>query len=237
MKLVIFDIDGTLTNTNDVDDACFVKALAESHGINGINKDWAVYPHTTDSGITQFIFQERFGRDPEEKELSKLKSYFVDLLNVEYRSDAANFTEIAGASIALERLRQDANWAVAIATGSWRGAALLKLRAAGIEVGGIAAAYAEDGLSREEILRAAASKALEQYRQSEFEKIVSVGDGLWDVRVAGRLGLAFLGIGNGESEAKLRQAGARQTIKDFTDYELFVKRLDEADAPRPESFL
>jgi beta-phosphoglucomutase-like phosphatase (HAD superfamily) len=30
MKLAIFDIDGTLTNTNRLDDECFVEALAEA---------------------------------------------------------------------------------------------------------------------------------------------------------------------------------------------------------------
>ena len=76
MKLAIFDIDGTLTNTNSVDDGCFVKALADSHAISGINTNWATYTHTTDSGITQQVFQERFGRNPEERELEKLKSFF-----------------------------------------------------------------------------------------------------------------------------------------------------------------
>lgn len=236
MKLAIFDIDGTLTDTNDVDDACFAKALRESLGITGISTDWAEYPHTTDSGITQFIFQERFKRNPAAEELRRFKSCFVDLLNAERRSDASNFTAITGASSALERLRRDSNWAVAIATGSWRDAALLKLKAAEIEVEGIAAAYADDGLSREEILRAAAAKALEQYRQSDFEKLVSVGDGLWDVRVAVRLGFAFLGVGDEESEAKLRRAGAKQIIRDFADYELFTRRLDEAEVPSAETF-
>ena len=236
MKLVIFDIDGTLTNTNDIDDACFVKALEKSHGITAISTDWAEYQHTTDSGITQFIFQERFRRNPEVEELSKFKSCFVDLLNAEYRANRVNFTAIAGAPVALERLKQDAHWAVALATGSWREAALLKLKAAGIEVDGMVAAYADDGLSREEILGVAASKSLEQYRQSEFEKIVSVGDGLWDVRVARRLGFAFLGVGDGDSVMKLHRAGAKHVIKDFTDYELFADRLTEADVPVAERF-
>jgi beta-phosphoglucomutase-like phosphatase (HAD superfamily) len=33
MNLAIFDIDGTLTNTNNVDEDCFVKALAEAHSL------------------------------------------------------------------------------------------------------------------------------------------------------------------------------------------------------------
>jgi beta-phosphoglucomutase-like phosphatase (HAD superfamily) len=86
LKLAIFDIDGTLTNTNSVDDECFVKALAEAHAITEIDTDWATYPHTTDSGITLRIFQEKFGRNPEETELGKFKCCFVNMLSEQYHS-------------------------------------------------------------------------------------------------------------------------------------------------------
>ena len=117
MNLAIFDIDGTLTNTNNVDEDCFVKALAEVHSINDIVTDWTAYPHTTDSGITQHIFQEQFSRSPEETELSKLKGCFVGMLSEHYETDSLSFAEIRGASAALESLKQDSDWAVAIATG------------------------------------------------------------------------------------------------------------------------
>src|SRR5687768_3454481 len=101
MKLAIFDIDGTLTNTNSVDDKCFVKALSDAHAITEINTDWASYPHTTDSGITLRVFQDKFGRKPTETELGKFKSSFVNLLVDQYESNSSSFAEIAGASIAL----------------------------------------------------------------------------------------------------------------------------------------
>ncbi len=236
MKLAIFDIDGTLTNTNSVDNECFVKALAEAHAITEIVQDWATYPHTTDSGITLHIFQERFGRNPEETELGKFKCCFVNMLSEQYRSNSSSFAEIAGASIALNRLKRESDWAVAIATGCWRESALLKLRAAKIDIDGIPAAYAEDGLSREEILRAAVSQSVEQYRVSSFEKIVSIGDGLWDVRTARRLNFTFLGIGSGESAAMLHQAGAKHVIEDFADYGQLVRFLNEAEVPTVECF-
>ena len=236
MKLAIFDIDGTLTNTNSVDDECFIKALAEAHAITEIDTDWATYPHTTDSGITLHIFQEKFGRDPEDAELDKFKSCFVNMLSEQYHSDSSSFTEIAGASVALNRLKRESDWAVAIATGCWRESALLKLRAAKIDIDGIPAAYAEDGLSREEILQAAVSQSLEQYRLSSFAKIVSIGDGLWDVRTARRLNFAFLGVGCGESAAMLHQAGAKHVIEDFADYSRLVSFLNEAEVPGAEGF-
>ncbi len=231
MNLAIFDIDGTLTNTNSVDDRCFVKAMAEAHAITEISTDWASYPHTTDSGIMDQIFKEKLGRSPVKSELGKFKSCFVRLLSAQYNSQASNFDEIAGASRALDRLKRAPEWAVAIATGCWRESALLKLKAATIDVDGVPAAYAEDGLSREEILESAVSQSMEQYGVSSFEKIVSIGDGLWDVRTARRLGFSFLGIGSGPSAAALHQAGARYVAEDFSDYEQLLRLLNEAEIP------
>ena len=236
VKLAIFDIDGTLTNTNSVDNECFVKALSEAHAITEINTDWATYRHTTDSGITLQIFQERFGRDPEDPELDKFKSCFVSMLREQYHSNSSSFTAIAGASVALSMLTRESDWALAIATGCWRESALLKLRAAKIDIDGIPAAYAEDGLSREEILLAAVSQSLEQYQLSSFGKIVSIGDGLWDVRTARRLSFTFLGVGCGESAAMLHQAGAKHVIEDFADYGQLVRFLNQAEIPTVECF-
>jgi phosphoglycolate phosphatase-like HAD superfamily hydrolase len=110
------------------------------------------------------------------------------------------------------------------------------LKAANIDPEGIPAAYAEDGLSREDILKAAVSRSLEQHEVSSFERIVSIGDGIWDVRTAGRLNFAFLGIGCGESATRLEQAGATHVIEDFSDYDQVLKSLLQAEVPKPEYF-
>ena len=228
MKLAIFDVDGTLTATNSVDDECFVEALADVYAVRGINTNWAEYPHTTDSGITLHIFQERFGRAPVEDELKRLKEHFVDLLNERYHSHPALFAEVPGAALALGSLKREPEWAIGVATGCWRASALLKLKVAGIELKGIPAAFAEDALSREGILQSAVSQALDHYGQRGFEKIVSIGDGLWDVRAAAHLGLAFMGVGDEEGEARLRRAGATHVIEDFADFDNLLRALDTA---------
>jgi phosphoglycolate phosphatase-like HAD superfamily hydrolase len=133
-------------------------------------------------------------------------------------------------------LKQDSDWAVAIATGCWRESALLKLKAANIDSEGIPAAYAEDGLSREDILKAAVSRSLARHGLSSFERIVSIGDGLWDVRTAGRLDFAFLGIGADERATRLRQAGASHVIEDFSDYDRLLNSLMEAEIPTLDYF-
>lgn len=235
MKLAVFDIDGTLTDTNDVDTDCFIQAIADANAIDGINTNWGEYPHTTDSGIMLQIFQERFGRAPSATELTKFKECFVGLLKDRYQSEAGRFTEIPGAAAIIRWLQQESEWAVAFATGCWRESALMKLRAARIEIDGIPAGFAEDAISREDIIRAAIAKAAELYGQREFERIVSIGDGLWDVRTARRLQMPFVGIGAGESAESLRQSGARHVIEDFNDANQFIRCLNEAKIPGAES--
>ena len=68
MRLVIFDIDGTLTQTTKADEECFVRSLAEVCGFGEVDTDWSHYKHATDSGILQEIYEAHAGRpemDPE----------------------------------------------------------------------------------------------------------------------------------------------------------------------------
>ena len=64
MKLVMFDIDGTLTQTNEADERCSVQALQQVFGFTDINTDWASYPHCSDSAILEVIFQTQLWRPP-----------------------------------------------------------------------------------------------------------------------------------------------------------------------------
>ena len=231
MNLAIFDIDGTLTETNAVDETCFVQAFADAHAVTQINTNWMEYEYVTDSGIMFQIFSERFGRPPDEAELISFKSCLVNLLEAHRAKDPSLFTEISGASRALTRLNREMEWAVALATGCWRDSAELKLKAAGIQAEDLPAAFAEHGLSREAILQTAVSHAQESYCQSRFERIVSVGDALWDVQAAGNLGLPFIGVGKGDRGLRLRQGGATHVLESYSDYGQVIGCLREAEVP------
>lgn len=231
MRLAIFDIDGTLTETNDVDSVCFVRAMGDAHAVAEVNTNWGEYAHTTDSYITREVLRGHFGRAPEDAERDKFISRFVGLLEESRSRDAALFGETAGASAALALLRAEPGWAVAIATGCWRESGLMKLSAAGLETAGVPAAFAEDGVSREEILLAALARARNSYGLEGFDRVVSLGDGRWDVSAARNLGFAFVGVGGGERAATLREAGASHVIEDFKDYGRLLRCLDEAEVP------
>jgi phosphoglycolate phosphatase-like HAD superfamily hydrolase len=236
MNLAIFDIDGTLTETSDVDTECFVQAFADAHAITKINTNWIEYPHATDSSISLQIFKEKFGRSPNESELLKFKNSFVRLLEKKYSEDSSLFAEVVGASSLLARLSKETEWKIAIATGGWRKSAELKLKNSGINIAEFPSAFAEDGLSREEILQSALSKSIKAYGQNDFYKIVSIGDGLWDVHTAYNLKLSFLGIGNNERKQMLCEAGTTHVINNFADYDYFIQCLKNAEIPKIQGF-
>src|SRR2546426_412587 len=52
--------------------------------------------------------------------------------------------------------------------------------------------------SRESIVKTAIARASVFYRCQQFERIVSVGDAVWDLQTAKQLGLPFIGVGNQE---------------------------------------
>jgi phosphoglycolate phosphatase-like HAD superfamily hydrolase len=191
MKLAIFDIDGTLTKTNDVDTQCFVKTFALEFDIKDINTNWASYGHTNDSGITLQIFYEFLGRVPEESELSRLQHRFVDLLQECYTADNTLFAEIPGATVMLRKLAETEDWAIAFATGGWSASACMKLDSAGLDVAQLPTASADDSISREDIVKTAILRAKAVYNQLDFEKIVYIGDGIWDVLTAVQLQRRF----------------------------------------------
>jgi len=235
MQLAIFDIDGTLANTNPVDAQCYVRAVKDELGVDLRDARWSDFTFVTDSGISVQVFERYLGRAPAAAELLQLQQRFRDLLAQAARDQPESFSEVAGASQALHRLRHDPHWTVAIATGSWHACALVKLAAAGLDIDGIPAAFADDGLAREDILTTAQARAQARardgYRQESFSRVVSIGDAPWDVQTARRLGLPFIGVQAHHDAVALEEWGASHVLRDFTDYALLLRCLADARVP------
>jgi phosphoglycolate phosphatase-like HAD superfamily hydrolase len=231
MKLVIFDIDGTLTQTSAIDEACFRAAYAELLELLDISTELETCPHISDTGITRHIYQSRLARAPHDHEEAALCARVVDLLHEHQQRDVAHFAEVSGAVMMLERLAEKHEWAIAVATGCWRASAELKLRAANIRLHEKPAGFAEDGPSRETIVSAAIERAQQHYNRTSFDKIVSVGDGVWDVKTAANLGLSFIGIAEGARAETLHQHGAKHVLPNYADKHTFFTYLEEALIP------
>ena len=232
MNLVVFDFDGTLAATDGVDGECFIQAFDDALQIRDFSQEWTEYEHVTDEGITRQIFMERFGRHPHPDEREKVIDSFLALLKTRSVADSLQFSELPGASVLVNQLRNTGDWAVAVATGAWRRSVEFKIQRTGLPITEIPLASAEDGPSRESIVLTAVERAASYYGRQRFDRVVSVGDALWDVRTARKLGLPFIGIAEEPRATALRKDGAHHVIEDYRNTAQCLQFLNDARTPR-----
>jgi phosphoglycolate phosphatase-like HAD superfamily hydrolase len=224
MKLVVFDIDGTLTDTVMVDDMCFKRAFLKTFNIDISNQQWHTLQNVTDWGITEEIIVRAYGRLPLKIEYEiMLNNFLSELLNAQ-KTDINLFKEISGAYSFVNYLSTQPNIKVGFATGGWSKTALLKLSAININPKGYPFCNSDMYKSRIEILKSAIMQAQNNYEQ-EFESIVYFGDGIWDLKVCQALNINFIGI-DAEQNKTLEKSGAKIVFKDYKHLKSIVSVIN-----------
>jgi len=205
MNLAIFDIDGTLVDSNAVDNACFLATFETAFGIPAAGVDWRDYRHHTDRGLTYEFLQRSWSREPLEEDIAQHRTAFIDAL----RARITKLEEIRGARAFIEFLTER-GWQIALATGAWSESARLKLAAAGFP-SDLPLACCDVWASREQIVLGAIAGRTQH-------RVVLFGDGGWDVRTARKLELPIIGVGSNAT-------GADATIADFSDPEAVLATM------------
>jgi len=213
MKAVVFDIDGTLTQTNRVDSQCFIQAIQEVLGVEEFDTEWSNYQFVTDSGVAQEISQ-RYCDRPMSGSLTKALHHRLATLLKEQPKSA--FAEVPGAIAFLEKLQASPDHAIAFATGAHEASARHKLESAGFQIGGIPLASSSDAVVREHIMLEALDRTAQQHR-ARFTEVIYFGDAAWDVEASANLGWRLIGIGPGIKTGTVFQ--------DYTDPEAILAVL------------
>jgi phosphoglycolate phosphatase-like HAD superfamily hydrolase len=215
MNIALFDIDGTLTQSNEIDSICFADAFRDVFGA-GLDTDWDSYRHTTDRGIVVEALRRARGREADVHEIARHRTRFVELLG----ERITELNEIAGAAAFLAQM-QARDWRVVLCTGAWSDSARLKLTRAGLPTG-LPLASCDDDIAREDILRRGIALA----GGGDRDVIVSFGDAPWDVRAAANLHLLFIGIAAGARAESLRRSGAAEVFDDFENAAAVFAAID-----------
>ena len=219
-KLIVFDIDGTLTDSKYIHYAAYVGAFNDL-GFESFSNDFASYKHYTDSGIFAEAYQNEFGKVPSEREIEKFADshlkHFKEVLKL------AKINEIKGARDFLKQL-EETNWASCFATGSFLRPAKIKLQNASIPFSQEVLATASEHLARKDIVLAAIKKAKDYYN-IDFNRIIAFGDGLWDLLTAQELGLELIAIGDDSDSKALIERGAK-LFKDFSKKEEILNHIN-----------
>lgn len=210
MNLVVFDIDGTLTNSEFQHQTAYVEAMKDI-GITDINDDWKTYAHHTDSFILNENYKANFNQDFDPFLLPAFETKMIEVMR-----NMNPVKEIKGAHELLDHLIQK-NYALAFATGSLKAPALLKLEQAKLWHVESLIATANDHITREAIVKDAIAKAKSYYQEETFDAIISVGDGLWDLQTARNLNLHFMGVGP-KHEATFKKENIPIYNKDWKNF-------------------
>ncbi len=211
-NLLVFDIDGTLLDSEHVHQTGFVNAL-HAIGVEFVNTDWESYAHLTDSFIAKENYETDVNRGFSKEMLTQFETEFMKLIR------DCKVTQIAGANAFLQKILLETNYAVCFATGSLLQPVLLKLDRAEIEYNQTVLEASNHYFTREEIVNSAIAKAKTYHNVSTFKRVISLGDGVWDVKTAQNLGLEFIGIGKGNQE-KLALQGAKYHFTNFEEFDV-----------------
>ncbi|HEX6801620.1 MAG TPA: HAD family hydrolase [Candidatus Binatia bacterium] len=224
MRLVIFDVDGTLTDSA-VDTCCFLRAFVDVCGFTDVDSDWSRYKNATDVGVFCEVFESHNGRAPSSHETTKFREHLFQL----FRSAAweSPFPVIPGAPEMLALLNRSSGYRVAIATGCWRESARIKMASGAMDYDAYPSASADDAPERATIIQLAVKRAAIRY--GGLADSVYVGDGIWDAAACRTLRIPFIGIGIGSRAEELREAGAVHVFADLADRDEFLQVLQSIE--------
>jgi beta-phosphoglucomutase-like phosphatase (HAD superfamily) len=209
--LLVFDIDGTLLDSENVHQTGFVKAM-QAIGVEHVNTNWESYTHLTDSYIAKQNYEVAVNRGFSAQILATFEAAFLAQIQ------NSSITEIAGADTFLQYILTETNYAVCFATGSLLKPVLYKLNQANIHYDEQLLVTSTHHYTREAIVNAAIAKAKTYFNVTNFKRIISLGDGVWDVNTANNLEIEFIGIG-AENYQKLLNAGATTHFANFIEFD------------------
>ncbi|MFK7757230.1 MAG: HAD family hydrolase [Flavobacteriales bacterium] len=224
MKLIVFDIDGTLLNSTGVDEECFQQALVDTFGIVSANFNWENFSDVTDQGVTEDILAKHLGRTATETEVLKVELKMGELVQRERATNPFKFTPAPGVHDVIFELMKSKDTMFCLATGAWKDSALAKLSALDVDLGGIPWAHAGPQRRRSDIVNEAVSRAKEYYQRADFSSIHALGDGKWDLLTAQELNLDFIGMDLLKT-GRLVQLGAEKVIHEYSSLSDLKKLL------------
>jgi phosphoglycolate phosphatase-like HAD superfamily hydrolase len=200
---VVFDLDGTLVDSDAFDGDLYIAAVRKVLGDVELDSSWQTYRHVTDAGVLAQVVEE-VGVADADRVMAEVRNLFGSLVQ-RYLTSGGACVAIAGAIDALERL-QSSGYKVGVATGGWGHTARMKLERAGFPAESLVIASSDDSADRVEIMTTCLRRL-----GGDSKHAIYVGDGLWDLEASRKAAWGFIGVG-----AKLR-GHCENWIADFTD--------------------
>ena len=215
MKLVLFDIDGTLLNCGPQVIPVFAQALTEVFGTCG-DVDRYDFAGRTDPGIVIDLITAAGVPEPEVREaLPRMRELYTGRLDATL--DRREMRLLPGVVEILDRLAAREDVGLALLTGNWEPGAKAKLSRFDLNRYFACGAFGCDGVDRAELPPVALDRAERTMgRRFNPAETLIVGDSVHDVSCAHAHGIPCLAVLTGRTPAAALQAtGADWIVPDL----------------------
>lgn len=218
MKLVLFDLDGTLLWTDGAGRRAIHRALVDVLGTPGPIEGFR-FDGRTDGEIVQRL-AEGAGIPPTDELLARVLDRYVAFLREEIAKPTQRTTVYPGVRELLDALEPRADCVLGLLTGNVREGAALKLASGGLALERFRlGAFGSDSAHRPDLPAVAQRRAKEELALDvSGHDIVIVGDTPADVTCGNGVGARSIGVATGSySVAQLMEAGAYAAFLDLSN--------------------
>ena len=94
MKYIIFDIDGTLTDTTDIDDKCYIESFENLFNVSIKEIKWSQLKNVTDWGIAEELISIKLKKNSSQSDIETLKNLFLNKIKDEFRINTVSYTHL-----------------------------------------------------------------------------------------------------------------------------------------------
>jgi phosphoglycolate phosphatase-like HAD superfamily hydrolase len=230
VRLVLFDIDGTILKSGGVGRIAMERALTTVFGSPG-SREYR-YDGKTDRQIVRETMRlEGLTDDEIDAQMDLLLDRYVSGLHEEFSSGTRTVRIFPGVADLFDRLEQQPNVVLGLLTGNIEPGARAKLTAAGIDFSRFRVnAFGSDHEHRPALPAIAQKRAAEMLGiDLEGNRLVVIGDTPADIRCGESIGARAIGVATGRySVDELAAHGAYAVFETLADTDAVMERIMNA---------
>lgn len=228
IRLVLFDIDGTILLTAGAGRRAIMTAIREEVGHIEFLQE-VRFGGKTDPQIVSELLEAAGHLGPHESDrVEALCTRYIDLLQHELQQPTARTTVMPGVQPLLDRLEREEGVILGLLTGNMAQGAVLKLRAAGLDPARFrVGAYGSDAAQRADLPPIAVRRATPLFgRVPTGPEVVIIGDTPADIACGAAIGARAVAVATGGySVADLMACGPHAVFENLSDTDGVIEAI------------